>query len=281
MAHRVVAVTGANRGLGLALVRRLASQQLGITRILLCSRDLQKGIDARGVIGQVDTDIDVMQLDMDDEESMERFCSEVKQKYGTLYGLVNNAGMMLNDESMSKEDALIKTCRTNLFGPISLTEQIIDQGLIVERGKLLFLSSTMACTNFIQDKKLAQMLSTIGSAQDINTAYMQVLEQIRDGKYSSIFIPKFTPSDYNVSKLLLSKYAKILSSDTRIIDKDIFVASICPGWCKTDMGGSRAVKTPERGTDIVADMLDEANDYTAKSSLQGMLVNKIGSGVQV
>ena len=279
MLNRVVAVTGSNRGIGLALVKRLAAGEAGTSHVVLCSRDMKKGLEARDSLGKVKAEVDVVELDMDSEESMDAFCDGLKNKYTVIHSLVNNAGIMVTEENTPKVEIMDRTIETNLFGPISLTDRILDAHLIEEKGKLLFVSSTLAISNFIRDEKLKKLLETIGSSQDINTAYLHTINLIKERKFDDVFVPRFPYSEYALSKLLLSKYAKLLSIDSRLSERGIFTASLCPGWCRTDMGGSMATNSVESGTDVLVDLL--ASDYRLDSSLHGRLVTKIGHGMSV
>ena len=64
-----------------------------------------------------------------------------------------------------------------------------------------------------------------------------------------------TPS-YSLSKLTLNG-ATILLADA-LKSKNIAVYAMCPGWVKTDMGGSSAPRTPEQGADTAIWLATEA-----------------------
>ena len=49
--------------------------------------------------------------------------------------------------------------------------------------------------------------------------------------------------DYKISKVALNMYARTLA--IRLVNRDIIIASIHPGWVKTDMGGKDANLMPE------------------------------------
>ena len=52
---------------------------------------------------------------------------------------------------------------------------------------------------------------------------------------------------YRVSKTALNALTRILASELR--GSGILVNSVCPGWVRTDMGGSSASRSVEEGTD--------------------------------
>ena len=54
---------------------------------------------------------------------------------------------------------------------------------------------------------------------------------------------KWPASSYRVTKLLLTIYVHLISKKYG----DYFMLSMCPGWCRTDMGGTHAKKSAEQG----------------------------------
>lgn len=280
MKQKIVAITGANRGLGLALVKRIAESQNDFTKILLCSRDEKKGQDVKASLGKQRIGIDIVKLDMANEESIETFCDSIGKTYGRLNSVVHNAGIMLKDEKDLEKEALFeKIAQTNLFGPISLTEQLLENDLLDEQGRLIFISSKLATSRFVRDDKLKQLLEEINSVQTINTAYAYIYKCLKEGKGNELFQAKFPFPEYSILKLLLSKYCKTLAQGDDIKKRNIFVASLCPGWCRTDMGGEMATNSIESGTDISYDLL--TRDQSMLSSLEGQFVYKIGAGLNV
>jgi NAD(P)-dependent dehydrogenase (short-subunit alcohol dehydrogenase family) len=53
---------------------------------------------------------------------------------------------------------------------------------------------------------------------------------------------------YRTSKTLLNALTRILAAE---LDDEVFVASVCPGWVRTDMGGDSAPRSVEQGADTI------------------------------
>jgi NAD(P)-dependent dehydrogenase (short-subunit alcohol dehydrogenase family) len=85
---RVALVTGANRGIGLAVARGLAAR--GYTT-LLSARD--EGA-ARAAAQDIEGDVRPEQLDVADDASVARLAERVQRDHGRLDVLVNNAGIL-------------------------------------------------------------------------------------------------------------------------------------------------------------------------------------------
>jgi NAD(P)-dependent dehydrogenase (short-subunit alcohol dehydrogenase family) len=87
--RRVAVVTGANRGLGLELVRQLAAD--GYVAVM-GARDFAKGRTAAASLRAEGLDVDARQLDVDDPESVAACAASLERDYDHLDALVNNAG---------------------------------------------------------------------------------------------------------------------------------------------------------------------------------------------
>ena len=94
-----ILVTGANKGIGLAIVSKLL-QDYPDTYLLLGSRDIGRGeaalqqvVKELGYAGK--NRVDLIQIDVTSDESVKKAVETVRTKFGEsepLYGLVNNAG---------------------------------------------------------------------------------------------------------------------------------------------------------------------------------------------
>ncbi|EQL03269.1 hypothetical protein G6O67_005473 [Ophiocordyceps sinensis] len=106
--RKVVLVTGANTGLGFEIIRALCGSDTSL-ELLLGGRSLQKAQaavdDAVAEFPSVKGRISAIQIDVEDDSSIESAVQRVKTKYGRLDALVNNAGAqfdpLLGDGTMT------------------------------------------------------------------------------------------------------------------------------------------------------------------------------------
>jgi NAD(P)-dependent dehydrogenase (short-subunit alcohol dehydrogenase family) len=89
--EKVAVVSGANRGIGLAVVRGLAED--GMT-VVLGSRDPRSGEAAAAPLRAQDLDVRPQQLDVTDQASIDRLARWVEDELGRCDVLVNNAGIL-------------------------------------------------------------------------------------------------------------------------------------------------------------------------------------------
>lgn len=139
--QRIAIVTGANRGIGLEVVRQLA--QKGIT-VILGSRDLTKGEAAAAKL--VDEGLQVLprQLDVNDLHSITQLVAEVEQTFGQLDVLVNNAGILYDtwqQPSTASLDTVQEAIDTNTLGPWRMCQVFVPLLRRSRHGRIVNVSS--------------------------------------------------------------------------------------------------------------------------------------------
>jgi len=204
---RIALITGANKGIGFETARQLGQQQV---TILLGARDPAKGEAAAGKLRGEGLDVRALPLDVTNTESIRRAVEKVAQEFGRLDILINNAGVMVDDQtkkvSQQSLDAWRTTFDTNVFGLIATTQGFLPLLLKSAAGRIVNLSSIL------------------GS----NTLHSDPQSPIYDFKVPA----------YNVSKSAVNAYTVQLAYELR--DTPIKVNAAHPGWVKTEMGGEGA-----------------------------------------
>lgn len=133
---KTVVITGANRGIGLALANKFLAE--GFVVIGTSRKDQFDQIlhpDFHGIV-----------LDVTSSASIHEAISLIKEKFPKIDLLINNAGVGLDLNDETPEIDIIKTTfETNVFGLFSFTEAIKD--LIVDNGTIFNISSVMGMLN--------------------------------------------------------------------------------------------------------------------------------------
>lgn len=84
-------VTGGNKGIGFAIVRALCKQYDG--NVYLTARDVARGLNAVSELKKEGLEPMFHQLDVTNDESVTKFRDYLKNQYGGLDVLVNNAAI--------------------------------------------------------------------------------------------------------------------------------------------------------------------------------------------
>ncbi|WP_405403493.1 oxidoreductase [Streptomyces sp. NBC_01104] len=121
---RVIVVTGANSGLGLATTRALARRG---GHVILAVRDEEKGRRAVADLtaGQPDARLEVRRLDLADLDSVRSFTDRLHADRGRLDVLVNNAGVMAPPRTLSPQGHEVQFA-SNHLGHFALTGLLLD-----------------------------------------------------------------------------------------------------------------------------------------------------------
>jgi NAD(P)-dependent dehydrogenase (short-subunit alcohol dehydrogenase family) len=137
----VALVTGANRGIGLEVVRQLA--RMGFA-VILGSRDERKGEEAAAELTRDELKVYARRLDVTDESSVEELRRWVLERFGRLDVLVNNAAI-LYDTWQRAENADFDTVReafeTNTLGAWRVSKAFIPLLRAGGRGRVVNVSS--------------------------------------------------------------------------------------------------------------------------------------------
>jgi NAD(P)-dependent dehydrogenase (short-subunit alcohol dehydrogenase family) len=203
--ERVALVSGGNRGIGREVARRLAEEGY---RVVIGSRDPDR---AEEVARELGSGVAARQLDVTDEESIERCIESVAGELGRLDVLVNSAGITGGGWSTNAYDVDLDevrhTLETNLYGAWRLTQAALPLMRENRYGRVVNISSGMG--------QLADM-----------------------GGHAPA---------YRVSKTGLNVLTRMLAAELE--GENILVNSCCPGWVRTDMGGPSAQRSVEEGAD--------------------------------
>ncbi|WP_063726570.1 oxidoreductase [Streptomyces sp. RTd22] len=121
---RVVLVTGANSGLGLATTRALARKG---AHVILAVRDEAKG---RRAVAEITAEypaaqLEVRQLDLADLESVRAFSEQLHADRAHLDVLINNAGLMAPPRTLSPQGHEVQFAANHL-GHFALTGLLLD-----------------------------------------------------------------------------------------------------------------------------------------------------------
>src|SRR5690348_6039941 len=87
--NRVALVTGAARGQGLAIVRRLRRDGIAVAACDVLVDELHRAVDELA-----DGDVLPLELDVADDENWRSALDQTKDRFGGLNILVNNAGIL-------------------------------------------------------------------------------------------------------------------------------------------------------------------------------------------
>ena len=145
---RNVIVTGASRGLGLAIAERVAASGYRVLAIARSeSAELQALITAAAQGGR--GPVQFYPFDLLETGALAQFVSRLRREAGPFYGLVNNAGLgTAGVLAMMHEVEIEKLIRLNTLSPIVLTKHVARSMMSERAGRIINISSIAATTGY-------------------------------------------------------------------------------------------------------------------------------------
>ena len=210
---KVALVTGANKGIGLAIARELA--KAGLT-VLVGARDEKLGEEAATKLRGEKMDAHFVQLDLVRPETITAAAATIKNRFQKLDVLVNNAAIVDSSDgppSTADINSVRRVLETNFLGTLAVTQAMLPLLRKAEAARIVNLSSG---------------LGSIAKNAD------------PDWDFASF---KFI--GYNSSKAALNMLTVQLAFELR--DTAIKVNAVSPGFVATDMNQHSGVLTVEEG----------------------------------
>jgi NAD(P)-dependent dehydrogenase (short-subunit alcohol dehydrogenase family) len=228
MTQTITLITGANKGIGFETARQLGAAG---HHVIIGARDLAKGEAAAASLREAGHSAEAIALDVTDPASVATAATAITASHGRLDVLVNNAGINVEFGVGGPEDLTLEQLRqtydTNVFGAFIVLKAFTPL-LATAQGRVI---------------NVASKLGSLSQQADPNSPWY------------GFVMPAYNSSKSALNGLTIS-YAKALAP------KGISVASICPGWVKTDMGSDAAPRTVEEGAGIITKLATDATPST-------------------
>lgn len=202
--NKVVVITGASSGLGKEASRVFAEKG---ARVVMAVRNTEKATSVAKAIreGYPKAQIDILELDLGNLDSVKSFSEKVLADYTQLDILINNAGVMMSPYAKTK-DGFELQMGTNHLGHFALT------------GRLMPLLKKAANSRIVATASLAHRTGNI-NFEDLNW---------EKRKYK-------TGQAYSDSKIANLYFAYELAKRLQSDKNHPLVTAAHPGWTKTEL----------------------------------------------
>jgi NAD(P)-dependent dehydrogenase (short-subunit alcohol dehydrogenase family) len=205
----ITLVTGGNRGIGKEVCRQLA--QKGHT-VILTSRNSEKGEQAARELAGLPGNVVAVQLDVTDSASIQKASNLVREQFGRIDALVNNAGIDYD------------TDQHVLTADLARVRRILDTNVIG------LWEVTQAFVPLLRESRHPRIVNVSSEAGSIS------------------HIESWAPG-YSTSKAAVNALTAILARELK--REGFLVNAVCPGWIATKMGGPGGGPLPDGGKSVI------------------------------
>ena len=242
---RIVLVTGANRGIGLAIIENLATDKRAAdvpTTYLMGTRSLANCKEAiaslRASYPEITAEIDPIELDVDSDTSIIEASHKIQAEYGHLDILINNAGRAVIQPALS---------------PDSISEDVL--------GRIRESFSRTINTNVTSVYVLTSVLAPL--LKKSSTGGMVIMVSSTRGSIAGLLsgtLPRTVVIPYSTSKTAMNVLTIHMAQQPE--NEGIRFEIVSPGHCKTAFNGYRGTRDPLEGADVVAELVYEDRSIT-------------------
>jgi 3-oxoacyl-[acyl-carrier protein] reductase len=144
---RKVLVTGGSRGIGLAIASRLAAA--GFDVIAVARRESEEFRTAVRARGEGAGSLHFRAFDLGEVDAIPAFVKGLRDEFGAIYGLVNNAGLGTEGVLATMRNVDIEALiRLNVLSPVMLTKYVVRHMMADGCGRIVNISSIIASTGY-------------------------------------------------------------------------------------------------------------------------------------
>lgn len=258
-----IVVTGANKGIGLALVARILREDPE-TFVFLGSRNRERGEAAIAGLLSAQPDwkerVELLNIDVVSDASCQAAARHVSARFSTaptpLYGIVNNAGVGLGDQSIAQ------TVDVNTFGIWRVCDALIP--LLTPKGGRVVNITSAAGPMFVNgcSESRRALLTDPGVTRDQIRSLIEECISIGSGDGDFAARGLGTGGAYGISKAC----ANAATLEVSRLHPHLVINACTPGYIETDMTRPRAIasgksptelgmKPPEAGTESATFLL--------------------------
>ncbi len=138
--EKIVIITGASRGIGREIAKRLAKKGLKVianyNKSQKAAEELRKELEEDGI------KIDIIKADVSKREEAKKLAKYALEKYGKIDILINNAGIseykLFTDET---DEDWNKIINTNLYSAFAMSQEVIPNMIHNKNGLIINMSS--------------------------------------------------------------------------------------------------------------------------------------------
>lgn len=247
----VIIVTGANKGIGYEIVRKLArdsptsylARTVGVdsVTVYLTARDEKRGRAALESLKHTSTSkarIEFAQLDVSSPSSIKEFKSFITSRHDKVHAIINNAGVapaVAGNGGTFDSPTVEWVLSVNYDGARNMTNAFLP--IIHDEGRVVNVSSGLGRLDWIPNESLRERFRAAASVAEADALIKEFRDGVKDGSYSQKGWPAMS---YTISKAGLNALTRGFAVENAASRPKLLFSHVEPGWVTTEMGGPSA-----------------------------------------
>ena len=247
---KIALITGGNKGIGKEIARRIGSADF---TAIIASRDVALGQNTANELrqsGEYECDVVALPVpfDLTNDDSIIAAIKFVKEEYGSLDVLINNAAICFNDPTLYGkvdhtpfQNQADITIRTNYFGTLKVTQECLPLLKQAASPRVINVASAAGRLTILRSQDLVdKFTSNTLTVSELSTLMEQFVIDVQKGSHEQKGWPN---TCYGMSKLGIIALTKILARE----NEGMLINSVDPGYCKTDQNNNQGTVDPADG----------------------------------
>lgn len=253
---KVALVTGANQGLGFALVKGLSERLDPQDTVYLAARSEERGRAAAGSLANTRAKVEVVQLDVTEPASIQALAAMIKERHCGIDIVASNAAARITKDRPQAEQVRAFVA-TNNHGSRAL--YVALEPLLNRQARYVFVASSFGQLRNLPPHLQSMFDTDKLSLDEIESGMSHYVDAMETGRAAEEGWPEWINVPSKIGQVATARVAAREVAKSRP-DDGIAINAVCPGLIDTEASrpwfdDMSNAQTPEQAAAAIVDLL--------------------------